>query len=258
MPALHAHSFGPAGGAPVLVVHGVTNTGARYRRLAEDELPGCRVVAPDLRGHGASTWDPPWDVGRHVADLIALLDAERIARATVVAHSFGGMVALELAAAAPDRVEGLALLDPACGIDPARALREAEDARRDEGWASVEEARSARRALRPPHARDTVDEDLATFLGRDDDGRYRLRYCRSAIVAAWSEMARPVPSLAPYSGPVLLVTALRSDYVTEALVAGLRRDAGARLTERGIDAGHMLAWDAREELGALLREWMAP
>ena len=256
MTVLHAHSFGPPGGPPVLVVHGVTNTGARYRRLAEGELPGCRVIAPDLRGHGASIWDPPWDVGRHVADLIALLDAERIGRATVVGHSFGGMVAMELAAAAPDRVEGVALLDPACGIDPARARCEAEDARHDDGWATVEEARAARLALRPPDARDTVDEDLATFLGRDDDGRYRLRYCRSAVVTAWSEMARPAPSLGPYSGPVLLVTALQADYVTDALVAGLRRDAGARLTERGVDAGHMLAWDAREALGAVLREWM--
>jgi lipase len=189
----------------VLVVHGVTNTGARYRRLAEGELPGCRVIAPDLRGHGASIWDPPWDVGRHVADLIALLDAERIGRATVVGHSFGGMVAMELAAAAPDRVEGVALLDPACGIDPARARCEAEDARHDDGWATVEEARAARLALRPPDARDTVDEDLATFLGRDDDGRYRLRYCRSAVVTAWSEMARPAPS----PGPLLWAGAAR-------------------------------------------------
>jgi hypothetical protein len=40
------------------------------------------------------------------------------------------------------------------------------------------------------------------------------------------------------------------------MVEGLRADLGDRLDERPIDAGHMLAWDARPELGALLRGWL--
>ena len=74
MSRLHLHAWGPDDGRPVLVIHGVTNTGARYRRLAEEELPGLRVLAPDLRGHGHSTWEPPWSVERHVEDLVLTLD----------------------------------------------------------------------------------------------------------------------------------------------------------------------------------------
>ena len=59
MPPLHVHAWGPADGPPVLIVHGVTNTGARYRRLAEEQLPGLRVIAP---GH-ALFWDAPAEVG---------------------------------------------------------------------------------------------------------------------------------------------------------------------------------------------------
>ena len=63
--------------------------------------------------------------------------------------------------------------------------------------------------------------------------------------------------MAAWQGDVLLVTALRADYVMPALVEGLRREVGGRLSERAIDAGHMLAWEAPAELGAMLREWLA-
>ena len=67
MAALHVHAFGPEDGAPLLLLHGVTSTGLRFRRFVEAELPGVRAIAPDLRGHGDSTWDPPWHLEQHVA-----------------------------------------------------------------------------------------------------------------------------------------------------------------------------------------------
>jgi lipase len=257
MSRLHLHAWGPPDGPPVLVVHGVTNTGARYRRLAEEQLPGYRVVAPDLRGHGGSTWDPPWSLDRHVEDLAETADAASVRGAAVVGHSFGGLLGMALAAPRPDLVDRLALIDPAVALEPAHAAEQAEAARRDDGWATREEAREARLALRPEHARHTVDEDLETFLEQGDDGRWRLRFSRPAAVAAWSEMAGPVPSLAGYPGRVLLIPALRAAYVGERLRAALRRELGDRLREAPIDAGHMLFWDAPGELGASLRGFLA-
>lgn len=253
MPPLHTSAWGPEDGPAVLVVHGVTNTGLRYRALAEEHLPGLRVLAPDLRGHGRSTWDPPWNAETHVADLVDTVDAAGAATVVVVGHSFGGMLALRLAAQIPDRVRAVVLLDPAVALEPARAGREAETARRDEGWASVAEAREARLAVRPPHARGTVDEDLATFLDEGADGRVRFRFSRPAVVAAWGEMARPAPALGAYAGPVTLVAAGQADYVGEPLRGSLRAQLGDRLEEVVIDAGHMLAWDAPAEVAAVVR-----
>ena len=257
MSRLHVHAWGPAGGRPLLVLHGVTNTGARYRRLAEEQLPGMRVIAPDLRGHGSSTWDPPWSVARHVADVAETLAEAGLGPVAAAGHSFGGLIGTSLAAARPDLVERLALIDPAVALAPSRAAEEAEASRRDEGWASVAEARDARRAIRPEHARDTVDEDLATHLEEGGDGRWRFRFSRPAAVTAWGEMAGPVPSLAGYPGRVLLIVAGRADIVTDALRAGLRADLADRLREETIDAGHMLFWDAPGELGGVLRGFLA-
>jgi lipase len=107
------HRFGAVDGAPLLALHGVTGHGIRFQRLAEEGLPERRVIAPDLRGHGRSTWEPPWNAERLVTDLVELLDAEGLERTDVMGHSYGGLLATLLIARAPDRVGRAVLLDPA-------------------------------------------------------------------------------------------------------------------------------------------------
>jgi lipase len=241
----------------VLVLHGVRNTGARYRRLAEEGLPDRRLIAPDLRGHAHSTWAPPWDVATHVSDLVDVLESEGLSEVPVVGHSFGGLLALRLAAAAPDRVSQVVLLDPAVSLAADLCAQAAHADLVGEGrcgaWATPDEARAAWLVGRPSEGHWAADEDLATFLHRSDDGLFRFNYSRPAAVVAWSEMAHPPASLGDYAGPVLLVTALRDAFVSDALRAMLAREAGPRLTEVGIDAGHMLFWDAFDDLVTVLR-----
>jgi 3-oxoadipate enol-lactonase len=64
----------------------------------------------DLRGFGRSC--PPLGSFSHARDVLAILDARRIARARLVGASFGGLVALDVAAAHPERVAALVLADP--------------------------------------------------------------------------------------------------------------------------------------------------
>jgi lipase len=220
--------------------------------VAERGLPDRRWLAPDLRGHGVSTWDAPWTAEQHVADLLDTLDAEGVERCDVVGHSFGGLLATYLAAAAPERVGRVALIDPAIAQPGHDMLEAAEETRHDEGWESPEAALAARSEGRPPQALPFVAADLAVALDHGDDGRYRLRYCRSAVITAWSEMARPPASLAGFGGELLLVPALQDGMVTPALRAALRGDLGERLREHGIEAGHMVYWDAFDELVEVL------
>ncbi len=72
---------------------------------------GRKVVAPDLRGFGSRpVGHAPFS---HATDVLALLDGLGADQADVVGASFGGRVALEVAARAPGRVRSLALLAPA-------------------------------------------------------------------------------------------------------------------------------------------------
>jgi pimeloyl-ACP methyl ester carboxylesterase len=111
---LHGHdvAYRHEGEGPVLLlIHGITSGSATWeraiRRLARDHT----VIAPDLLGHGASA-KPRGDysLGSFAAGLRDLLVALDIERATVVGHSLGGGVAMQLAYQFPERVERLVLV----------------------------------------------------------------------------------------------------------------------------------------------------
>ena len=105
--ALNTYRFGPPGPTQVLAIHGLTGHGRRWETLATRHLSDITVVAPDLLGHGRSSWDAPWTIDANVAALVALLDADGSDRVVVVGHSFGGAIALSLAAALIGRLRSL-------------------------------------------------------------------------------------------------------------------------------------------------------
>ena len=255
---LRVYRFGPEDGAPLVALHGVTGHGLRFQRLAEEGLPERRVIAPDLRGHGRSTWEPPWNAARLVDDLVELLDAEELERADLMGHSYGGLLATHLASRVPERIGRVVLLDPAIAIPAEDAVAAAEDTRLDDGWASEEEAYASRRDGRTPQSLPMVDADLAETLEQGPDGRFRMRYSRPAVVTAWGEMAAPPASLAGWAGELLLVPAAWDDYVGDHVRDALRRDLRDRFTEQQVDAGHILYWDAFEETVATIRPFLVP
>jgi lipase len=117
---------GPRSSAPtVLAVHGITASHMAWPMVAH-ALPDVRVVAPDLRGRGASGDLPgPWGMRQHADDLVRLLDATGVDRAVVVGHSMGAFVSVTFAAQHPDRIAGLLLID---GGLPLPVVEMSEDA----------------------------------------------------------------------------------------------------------------------------------
>jgi pimeloyl-ACP methyl ester carboxylesterase len=114
---------GPAGrlavddggrGPAVVFLHSLAGNGAQWAAQLAHVRAGRRGIALDLRGHGRSEAPADGQVGIdvQVADVAALAEAMALERFALVGHSFGAGVALEYAAAHPERVTHLVLADP--------------------------------------------------------------------------------------------------------------------------------------------------
>jgi lipase len=110
---------------PVLLLHGVTDSGECWPGTVRHLVATRDVFTLDARGHGASDLpDEPFTIAA-LADDAARAVGEAVGRAVVVVgHSMGGLTAQELALRHPDLVAGLVLEDPAWGV---------ADVERDEG-----------------------------------------------------------------------------------------------------------------------------
>jgi len=103
-------------GEPVLLIHPSVFADALAHPLyREPELSdGYALIHYHRRAWvGSGRGDGPLDVMRHAADARALLERLDVDRAHVVGHSYGGLIALQLAGDAPERVNTLILLEPA-------------------------------------------------------------------------------------------------------------------------------------------------
>jgi pimeloyl-ACP methyl ester carboxylesterase len=149
-PRLHYWRHGR--GRPLLVLHGVTDWGLDWASFARRVGDVCACVLLDQRGHGYS--EKP-DAGYGYADLAAdawrVIEALGLERPAVLGHSMGGGVALALAAAHPQEIDRLLLIDPAIRLDTPET-----------GDAGGEPARP-----RPDVARRRADLEERQALGRE-------------------------------------------------------------------------------------------
>jgi len=142
---LKATLSGPAEAAPVILIHGLGLGG----RLWDGILPALyrfRVLALDLRGHGASDTPPaPYALGALIRDVERLADHFALREAVVVGQGEGGLIAQGLAVKRLDLVRALALCGSATRLG-------------NPGWW---QARIARRQAQGPDP----DADCAALLG---------------------------------------------------------------------------------------------
>jgi 3-oxoadipate enol-lactonase len=242
------HTVTGSGPAVVLVHAGVAD-GRMWDATRDALADSWTVVVPDLRGFGESP-EPPADADdwSNSGDVLDLLDHLGIAEAALVGASFGGRVATEVAATAPDRVTRLVLLAPsAAGMHRGEALQafaDEEDALIEAG--DVEAA---------------TELNVRTWLGPDADDAARalvhdMQKRAFEVQLAADPDAEPQPVDADpsrISAPTTVVVGAH-DFPDFTEVAQRLRDSipGAELVE--LDwAGHLPTLERPAETVALVR-----
>src|SRR3954452_15207113 len=101
----------PGEGEPIFLLHGIWGTWRSWLPLLQAPAEGSLarpLIAMDLRGHGFS--DKPqsgYTLRDYAADVVALFDSLGIEKATVIGHSLGSLVSLEIAATNTGRIQTL-------------------------------------------------------------------------------------------------------------------------------------------------------
>ena len=111
-------------GPAILILHGWGGSSDSWievqRALSEK---GYRVIAPDFSGFGKSITPPdPWGIKEYAEIILKFAEKLRLNEFILLGHSFGGRIAIRLAAEHPEKIEKLILCDPA-GIKPKPGIK---------------------------------------------------------------------------------------------------------------------------------------
>lgn len=97
-------------GYPILCLHGHPGSSKSLSVFTDHLAQQYQTFAPDLRGYGNSRYQGKFKMQDHLTDLTALLDQYQIKECWLLGWSLGGILALELALANPERFKGLILI----------------------------------------------------------------------------------------------------------------------------------------------------
>ncbi len=241
---------------PLLIAHGLFGAARNFGTLAKRLAGPRRVVAVDMRNHGASPWDARMDYAAMAGDLAAAVDRHCEGRAAVMGHSMGGKAAMALALTAPERVAALVVLDIApVAYDHAHAGHVAAMKAVDLG--AVRRRSDAEAALAPAVAEPAVRAFLAQNLVIDGDGA-RWRINLEALGAGLGDLTGwPADWPGAYDGPALFLHGTASPYVGPEHHAAIRALFPAAEI-RGIEgAGHWVHAERPEAVHETVAEWLA-
>lgn len=233
-------------GEPVVLLHGWGASAASLGGIAEALRDGFRVFAIDLPGFGWTSPPPvAWGTRQYAAHVEAFMESSGISSASLLGHSFGGRIALAVAAQRPSRVRRLVLVASA-GIRANRG---------PSYYLKVATAKFAKWIFSSVIRGRLGEQVLSTVQRRVGSPDYRSAGpMRGTLVKVVNEDLREIlPSI---QAPTLVIWGDRDLEVsrpsTEIIARGIR---GSRL-EIMEGAGHAPFVDMPERFGALVKDFL--
>lgn len=245
-------------GQPVAILHGLFGSGRNWTSIAQHLADRFRVIAFDLRNHGASPWSDAMDYHAMAEDVRLAMQARGHRRYALIGHSMGGKAAMVAALGDPAAVERLVVVDIAPVAQPAPAFAFYLRALRALDLGTIGRRRDADAALAgaipDPADRALLLQNLV--LG---DGPPHWWLNLTVLEAAMSTITG-FPTFPPgtaYAGPTLFIAGGRSGALApQAEPAVKALFPGARIA-RIAEAGHWVHAERPAEFLALAGPFLA-
>jgi len=271
---LNYWDWGNDSAPPLLLLHGSGDHARSWDWTARALREDWRVIAPDFRGHGDSQWSPDgaYLTSYHVIDIANLIDALGADKITLIAHSYGGAVALRYAALFSERVTKIVNVD---GMGPSPhhiELWRGEGAvERNRQWI----ARRHELRARPPRCLASIEEGAARMRQQSarlsEAGAYHLALHglrRDGAGYVWKrdplgnifsveDFALEDPSIWTHvAAPTLLLYGPEDNVRTDPAEDGRAQHLRDWRSVRFEDAGHWLHHDQFDKFIAAVREFL--
>ena len=254
-----------ADGPPVLALAGLTRAGTDFDVL-RPHLPGIRLITMDYRGRGRSerTGATTYNIPQEAEDALALLDHLALPAAGLLGTSRGGLIAMLLARAAPDRLAGVLLNDigpviAARGIETIRGYLGRPPAARtlDEAARARAEAMAAAGFEDVPLSRWREEAERHHVAG--PDGGLALNYdpdLRLAFLMNAQPQGDMWDAFEALPAPLAALRGANSELLDRDVFEEMRRRRPDMLAAEVPGRGHVPFLDEPESV-ALIRDWAA-
>ena len=250
-------------GRPLLCLAGLTRNSTDFDYMSA-RLSNVRLLRPDYRGRGESSWDRDWRNYTAVVearDAVELLDHLGIDRIPVLGTSRGGLIAMILAVSHKDRIAGAMLNDigPEIKVEGLDRIRDHIGINPD--YASYDEAARQMQATAPGFENVSVERWRGEAERRyvsNPDGGLRINYDPKLREAFNSQLDTEIPDLWPFfraleGRPTGLIRGANSDLLSRETAAKMRDALPDLIFAEVPERGHCPFLDEPESLEAIER-----
>lgn len=265
---LYARDYAGGSLTPLLLLPGLTLNSKSFEPLIPHVAGPRRVIAPDFRGRGRSSYCDPstYRVGFELTDTIALMDHLGIERAAVIGTSRGGIVGMVMAAQHATRIAGLLLNDVGPKLEAAGLLRIRSYLGKPVAFPGWKLAAASLMAVNPHQEGLSLDDwmALARRIFRDENGSPREDYDLRLSEGFPSEAdieAGKIPEIwevfaTAKNMPIAVLRGANSDLLSDETVERMRETIPSIETAIVPGRGHVPFLDEPESVAAIQR-WLA-
>jgi esterase len=248
-------------GPPLVMLHGLSGHARTWDHTAMGLRDRYHVFALDQRGHGDTDWAPKYGLGPMAGDLLGFLDALDLPQVTLMGLSMGGLVSFVFAAAHPERVTRMVIMDIGPELARAGSANVASSLAARDVFSSPDEAFAQARAANPRPADATLRHRLTHNLRSLPDGTLTYKYDK--------ELRRNPGSLFDHtpdqlwdawravSCPVLLVRGAESDVLAADTAQRMVAENPNVTLVTVPDSGHSITLDNPDGLLEAISPWAA-
>ncbi len=198
-------------GEPLVLIHGLFGSYENLGVIARALQDKFQIINLDLRNHGRSAHSDQMNYPLMAADVIETLDALGLVQVSVLGHSMGGKVAMQLALQQPERVKKLILADISPVVNEPRHLGILQ-ALQQINLSTLKDRREADQQLSASVKELGVRQFLLKNLLKEAD-KFQWRLNLPALVANYPAILAAPQAKGPYTGPVLFIKGGDSDYL---------------------------------------------